>query len=255
MRRMTPEEALEYHSRGRKGKIEVVSVQALPDAGGPLARLQPRRRRAVPRDREGPGQGLRVHDQGQPRRRDLQRDGGARPRQHRPARVQARHGGQGRPLQAVRRHRRLRHRGGRRRPSTTFVETVARIAPTFGGINLEDVKSPECFEIEDAAEEAPEDPGLPRRPARHGDHLGRGVPERARGRRQEDRKREGRLLRRGRLGDRVRASSTSSYGVRPENLRMVDKSGVIYLGRDEGHEPLQGAVRGRDASSARSRTR
>ena len=29
-----------------------------------------------------------------------------------------------------------------------FVETVARIAPTFGGINLEDIKSPECFEIE-----------------------------------------------------------------------------------------------------------
>src|ERR687892_414227 len=28
-----------------------------------------------------------------------------------------------------------------------FIETVARIAPTFGGINLEDVKAPECFEI------------------------------------------------------------------------------------------------------------
>jgi len=29
-----------------------------------------------------------------------------------------------------------------------FVETVKAIAPTFGGINLEDIKSPECFEIE-----------------------------------------------------------------------------------------------------------
>ena len=29
-----------------------------------------------------------------------------------------------------------------------FVETVANIAPTFGGINLEDIKAPECFEIE-----------------------------------------------------------------------------------------------------------
>jgi len=29
-----------------------------------------------------------------------------------------------------------------------FIETVKRIAPTFGGINLEDVKAPECFEIE-----------------------------------------------------------------------------------------------------------
>ena len=30
----------------------------------------------------------------------------------------------------------------------TFVETVKNIAPTFGGINLEDIKAPECFEIE-----------------------------------------------------------------------------------------------------------
>lgn len=30
----------------------------------------------------------------------------------------------------------------------SFVETVKRIAPTFGGINLEDIKAPECFEIE-----------------------------------------------------------------------------------------------------------
>ncbi len=29
-----------------------------------------------------------------------------------------------------------------------FIETVKRIAPTFGGINIEDVKAPECFEIE-----------------------------------------------------------------------------------------------------------
>ena len=29
-----------------------------------------------------------------------------------------------------------------------FIETVKAIAPTFGGINLEDIKAPECFEIE-----------------------------------------------------------------------------------------------------------
>lgn len=29
-----------------------------------------------------------------------------------------------------------------------FIETVARLEPTFGGINLEDVKAPECFRIE-----------------------------------------------------------------------------------------------------------
>lgn len=29
-----------------------------------------------------------------------------------------------------------------------FIETVRRLAPTFGGINLEDIKAPECFRIE-----------------------------------------------------------------------------------------------------------
>ncbi|MCG8556827.1 MAG: NADP-dependent malic enzyme [Proteobacteria bacterium] len=35
-----------------------------------------------------------------------------------------------------------------------FIETTRRLEPTFGGINLEDVKAPECFEIEPALEEA-----------------------------------------------------------------------------------------------------
>jgi len=31
-----------------------------------------------------------------------------------------------------------------------FIETVAALEPTFGGINLEDIKAPECFHIEEA---------------------------------------------------------------------------------------------------------
>jgi len=31
-----------------------------------------------------------------------------------------------------------------------FVETVKAIAPTFGGINLEDIAAPQCFEVENA---------------------------------------------------------------------------------------------------------
>lgn len=34
-----------------------------------------------------------------------------------------------------------------------FVETVVNISPTFGGINLEDIKAPECFEIESSLKE------------------------------------------------------------------------------------------------------
>ena len=29
-----------------------------------------------------------------------------------------------------------------------LIETIALLEPTFGGINLEDIKAPECFEIE-----------------------------------------------------------------------------------------------------------
>ena len=35
-----------------------------------------------------------------------------------------------------------------------FVKTVKAIAPTFGGINLEDIKAPECFEIENKLKES-----------------------------------------------------------------------------------------------------
>ena len=35
-----------------------------------------------------------------------------------------------------------------------FIEIVKGIAPTFGGINLEDIKAPECFEIEDSLKKA-----------------------------------------------------------------------------------------------------
>src|SRR6185312_10859755 len=34
-----------------------------------------------------------------------------------------------------------------------IVETVVRIAPAFGGINLEDISAPRCFEIEDRLKE------------------------------------------------------------------------------------------------------
>jgi len=35
-----------------------------------------------------------------------------------------------------------------------FIQTVIAIAPTFGGINLEDIKAPECFEIEERLKKA-----------------------------------------------------------------------------------------------------
>ena len=37
--------------------------------------------------------------------------------------------------------------------SQQIIETVRRIAPVFGGINLEDISAPRCFEIEDALQD------------------------------------------------------------------------------------------------------
>src|SRR3990167_2207318 len=34
-----------------------------------------------------------------------------------------------------------------------IIETVKNIAPVFGGINLEDIKAPECFEVEEALQD------------------------------------------------------------------------------------------------------
>ena len=42
-----------------------------------------------------------------------------------------------------------------------IVDVVAALEPTFGGINLEDIKAPECFEVEAQLQGAHEDPGLP----------------------------------------------------------------------------------------------
>jgi malate dehydrogenase (oxaloacetate-decarboxylating) len=47
-----------------------------------------------------------------------------------------------------------------------IIDTVRYLAPSFGGINLEDISAPRCFEIEDALQDLGI-PGLPRRPARH----------------------------------------------------------------------------------------
>src|SRR5262249_832200 len=119
-----------------------------------------------------------------------------------------------------------------------FIETVTAIAPTFGGINLEDIKAPEGFEIEEE---------LKRRlkiPVFHDDQHGTAIISAAA------------LLNAlevvGKKIDQVKvvfvgagASAIAcaklylSYGVKKENLRLVDKSGVIYKGREEDLNPYK----------------
>ncbi len=71
-----------------------------------------------------------------------------------------------------------------------IVATVEAIAPGFGGINLEDIAAPRCFEIEQRLRGDTRHSGLPRRPARHRRRRARGVPERDARRRQARRGRQ-----------------------------------------------------------------
>src|SRR6476659_622845 len=111
-----------------------------------------------------------------------------------------------------------------------FIETVAAISPTFGGINLEDIKSPECFEIEETLKARLQIPVF------HDDQHGTAIISAAA------------LLNALEIAGKaigdvkvvfIGAGASAiacaklylSYGVRRENLRMVDKAGVIYAGR------------------------
>ncbi len=112
------------------------------------------------------------------------------------------------------------------------------LEPTVGGINLEDIKAPECFEIEERLKETL---GIP---VFHDDQHGTAIISGAA------------LLNAleiaGKRIDEVKvvfsgagaagiacASFYISLGVRPENLIMVDSKGVIYRGRTEGMNPYK----------------
>ena len=114
-----------------------------------------------------------------------------------------------------------------------FVEVVKALEPTFGGINLEDIKAPECFEIERRLKEELSIPVF------HDDQHGTAIIAGAA------------LLNAlavvGKPADGVRvvingagaaalacADFFFELGVRPENLLMCDSKGVLYEGRTEG---------------------
>jgi len=119
-----------------------------------------------------------------------------------------------------------------------FIDTVARIAPTFGGINLEDIKAPECFEIEEE---------LKRRlkiPVFHDDQHGTAIISAAALLNAlEIAGKEISEVKVVFLGAGASAIACArlylSYGVKKENLRMVDKSGVIYAGRPADMNPYK----------------
>ena len=59
-----------------------------------------------------------------------------------------------------------------------LIGSAELLEPTVGGINLEDIRAPDCFLIEETLRAHALDSGVPRRPARHGDHLCRRASQR-----------------------------------------------------------------------------
>ena len=143
------------------------------------------------------------------------------------ARRQAGDGGQGEPLQAVRRPRRLRSRGGIGEPGRRHQVLPAARADRRRHQPRGHPRARLLLHRGDAPEDA-QDPRLPRRPARHRDHLRRGAAQRARVRRQEHRRDQGRVLRRrrGRDLDRralraARREARAHHHVRPRRRRST----------------------------------
>ncbi len=112
-----------------------------------------------------------------------------------------------------------------------FVKTVKAISPTFGGINLEDIKAPECFEIERRLKEELKIPVM------HDDQHGTAIISGAAminalelaGKRIED----VRFVVNGAGASAISCTSLFvSLGARLENIVMVDSTGVIRHDRE-----------------------
>ncbi|MCW8902129.1 MULTISPECIES: NADP-dependent malic enzyme [Sedimenticola] len=121
-----------------------------------------------------------------------------------------------------------------------IIETVAAMEPTFGGINLEDIKAPECFEIERRLRERMNIPVF------HDDQHGTAIVVAAavrNGLRVAGKKiEEVRLVCTG-AGAAALAclNLLVSMGLKKENIRVVDRDGVVYKGRKEDMDPYKEA--------------
>jgi malate dehydrogenase (oxaloacetate-decarboxylating)(NADP+) len=115
--------------------------------------------------------------------------------------------------------------------SQAFIDTVKRISITFGGINLEDIKAPECFEIERVLKEQCDIPVF------HDDQHGTAIVTAA-----------GMLNALEIQGKNIETATVVclgagsaaiacmkllvSLGAQYQNIYMLDRKGVIYTGRD-----------------------
>jgi malate dehydrogenase (oxaloacetate-decarboxylating)(NADP+) len=121
-----------------------------------------------------------------------------------------------------------------------FVNAVALLEPSFGGINLEDIKAPECFIIEQALRERMNIPVM------HDDQHGTAIITAAglinacflTGRRLADIK----VVVNGAGAAAIACTELiKAMGVPGDNVIMCDRSGVIYKGRTESMDQWKSA--------------
>ena len=114
-----------------------------------------------------------------------------------------------------------------------FIAAVELMEPSFGGINLEDIKAPECFVIEQTLRERMNIPVF------HDDQHGTAIIAAAgiinaahlTGRRLEDLK----IVVNGAGAASIACTElVKAMGVRPDNVTLCDSKGVIHRGREAG---------------------
>lgn len=119
-----------------------------------------------------------------------------------------------------------------------IIQVVKAIAPTFGGINLEDIKAPECFYIEETLK------GMLDIPVFHDDQHGTAIISSA--------ALINSLEITGKKIDQMRVVISGAgaaaiacgelyiqLGVKRENIMLVDTKGVVYEGRTNGMNPYK----------------
>lgn len=117
-----------------------------------------------------------------------------------------------------------------------FVDIVAALEPTFGGINLEDIKAPECFEIEKRLRESMNIPVF--HDDQHGTAIIVGAAVRNGLRLAGQDIMTARLVTSG-AGAAALAcvNLLVEMGLPKENVTLTDIEGVVYKGREKGMNP------------------
>ena len=119
-----------------------------------------------------------------------------------------------------------------------LIKVVAAIAPTFGGINLEDIKAPECFYVEEKLKEMLDIPVF------HDDQHGTAIISAAgllnalelTGKKIDEIK----IVVSGAGASAVACANLAiRLGAKRENIIMCDSRGVIYKGRTERMNPYK----------------